>query len=107
MRCWVSSATAWAVVGISIVKVAPEEVVLSVKDVLHGECVGHKLLVALEERVFACSDCIAGDELALFLGILPGILDEFADALVTELFSGALLAVFVALAFAVQFVLKF
>ena len=106
MRRWNSSTTAWAVVGVSIVKIAPERVVLSVEDVLDGERIRYKLLVALEERVFACSNCIASDEVALLPGILPSVLDEFTDAAFAEFFSGALLAVFVALAFAVQFVLK-
>ena len=95
-----------AVVRISVVEVASEEVVALVEDLVLVERVFRELDVAFEEFSLAGRLHVVGDELATAAAVLPVVLDELADAQITVLFAHALLAVFVSLAFVVQSILK-
>ena len=97
----------WAVVGVSVVESAPEEVVVVVEDVHGGKGVLGEFEIALEQFLLAGTFFILRDEADVVLGfVAPGVLDEFANALVTVLLSDAFLAILVGLALVVKLVLK-
>ena len=96
-----------AVVGVSVVESAPEEVVVLVEDVHRGEGVLGEFEIALEQFLLARAFFVLRNEADAVLGLVaPGVLGEFANAGVTVLFSDALLAIFVGLALVVELVLK-
>ena len=102
------AAVGGAVVGVSVVEAVgrPESVVVLVEDIHRVEGVLGKLEVALEEFLLAGALFVRRSERADFAGVLPRVVDELADALLTVLVSHTLLAILERLALVVQLVLN-